>query len=561
MKRIVYFALGAAVLLVAGLAWYFFREPAPRLVGVNFAVSDFDQPSYEVGSVTTFVKDFTAPFDGWGERYGNEAYRDLLEEINASGEPRTIVTEVWYPAGETEGYPRATYGDFVEGDERLIRSLLGFLSESMTSDEIESVIAGLRGLERQSYIGAPAAAGRFPLVIFVHGLSGKRIDWNDAAERLAGRGYVVAAMTMPSDGTLPPVFNDPNSLYAASNGDDALSRAYEIMEADVKVFPKFLEFLYGMQVEGLSPATFPDLGGTTAPSGGADRMTEMMARLFQQRVDDVARVIQELRILASDAEECERLFALENLGGKPCGLLAGRIDFDSIGMSGHSLGSITTQVALRQLPELTAGLGLNNGIPERWEPQAHGIAPQHTRTNIDKPMFFLHGTEDAFVYFVFQLLFGDWYENSGGDRRQIFPSADEFAPRTPDNSQPVVFAAYNRAVGPKVVVSVLDGNHDGIDSPSLSRFLMERGVQRPMVARRLPDHEGLLGGFPGARFRLLEEATDTEGRSFRMPTFIANYYLSAWFDWHLRSDASALQRLLNPPFADRVVVQHSDLDQ
>ena len=560
MKRMVVIVLGTVAILVAGTAWYYFRDPAPRPVQAQFAVADFHQPLYDVGSITTYVKDFSAPFDSWGERYGNMAYRELLEEISATGEPRTIVTEIWYPAGTTEGYPRATYGDFVEGDERLLQALLGFFAESMSSEEIERVATGLKELERNSFIEAPAAAGRFPLVILVHGLGGKRVDWNDTAEQLAGQGYVVAAMTMPSDGTLPPVFSDPNSAFAATADEDALLRAYEIMQADVKAFPKFLEFLYGVQVDYLSPSTFPDLGGTTAPSGGADRMTEMMASLFQQRVDDVSRVIRELRILASGTEECEQLFATENLSGKHCGLLAERIDFENIGISGHSLGSITTQVALRQLPELKAGLGLNNGIPERWEPQSHGIAPQHTRANIEKPMFFLHGTEDDFVFFVFQLLYGDWYENAGGDRRQIFLLTDELAPRTLENSQPVVFAAYNRAVGPKVVASVIDGNHDGIDSPSLSRFLMEQGIERPMVSRRLPDNEGLLGRLPGPKFRLLEEATDSEGQSFRMPTFIANYYLTAWFDWHLRSDASAMQRVLNPPFADHVVVRQSSLN-
>ena len=560
MKRMVVFVLGTVATFVVGAAWYYFRDPAPRPVEAQFAVDDFHQSLYDVGSITTYVKDFSAPFDSWGERYGNTAYRELLEEISATGEPRTIVTEIWYPAGATEGYPSATYGDFVEGDGHLLQAFLGFFAESMTSEEIERVATELKELERNSFVGAPVAAGRFPLVILVHGLSGKRVDWNDTAEHLAGQGFVVAAMTMPSDGTLPPVFNDPNSAFATTADEDALLRAYEIMQADVKVFPKFLEFLYGMQVDNLSPSTFPDLGGTTAPSGGADRMTEMMARLFQQRVDDVSRVIRELRILASGAEECEQLFATENLSGKHCGLLAESIDFDNIGISGHSLGSITTQVALRQLPELKAGLGLNNGIPERWEPQSHGIAPQHTRENIEKPMFFLHGTEDDFVYFVFQLLFGDWYENAGGDRRQIFQLVDELAPRTLENSQPVVFAAYNRAVGPKVVASVIDGNHDGIDSPSLSRFLTEQGIERPMVSRRLPDNEGLLGRLPGPKFRLLEGAADSGGQSFRMPTFIANYYLTAWFDWHLRSDASAMQRLLNPPFADHVVVQQSGLN-
>ena len=560
MKKILFAIVGVVALVVAGGAAYYLRPPSESVPEVAFATADYVQATYPVGSATLYVKNFDAPFDDWGSRYGGDAYRQLIDQVAASGEPRTTVTEIWYPAETTQGFRQATYGDYFKGNRRLLEGALSFLLEEQPDADVEQIVAKLVELKRGSHIGAPAAEGRFPLVVFVHGLGGKRIDWNDAAQALASRGYVVAAMTMTSDGTLPPIFNDPNSRYAAGRSAAALSDAYDIMAADVKVFPKFLEYLYGVKVTNMTPSGgFPDLSAATAPPGGADRMTEMMARLFQQRVDDVASILDELKALALDAADCEAWFAVRELQGKPCGLLANRIDFEQIGISGHSLGSITTQVALRQLPELKAGLGLNNGIPQRWEPQSHGLAPAQTANNIEKPMFFLHGTEDAFVYFVFQLLFGDWYEGAGGDRGEIFLLADELAPRTPEHSQPVVFAAYNRAAGPKLVASVVDGNHDGMDSPTLTRFMIENGLQLPTEARRLPDSQGLLGAFPGPRFRVLGDAVDADGQSFRLPTFIANYYLAAWFDWQLKADSEARQRLLDPPFAAHVQVRHSGL--
>ena len=560
MKKTLLALAGVLAAVAAGLAIYYLRPPSADQPVVQFAVADFAEAAYPVGSTTIYVKNFAAPFDAWGARYGGDAYRELVEQIAASGEPRTTVTEIWYPAQTAEGFPQATYGDYFDGNPQLLKGALSFFLEEQPDAEVEELTAKLAGLSRGSSIGAPAAEGRFPLVIFVHGLGGKRIDWNDAAQALAGRGYVVAAMTMTSDGTLPPIFNDPNSRYAAANDAATLADAYDRMAADVKVFPKFLEYLYGIEAADLSPAgDFPDVSAASAPPGGADRMTEMMARLFQQRVEDVASIIAELRVLALDAAECEAQFAAQGLAAKPCGLLADRIDFEQIGISGHSLGSITTQVALRQLPELQAGLGLNNGIPQRWEPQSHGLAPAGTARNIDKPMLFLHGTEDAFVYFVFQLLFGDWYEDAGGDRGEIFLLPDELAPRTAEHSQPVVFAAYNRAIGPKMAVSVIDGNHDGMDSPTLTRFMTANGLSLPTEARRLPDHAGLFGAFPGARFRTLGEAVDAQGQSFRLPTFIANYYLAAWFDWRLKADSEARERLFNPPFAAHVKLRHSGL--
>ena len=427
MKRILLAIASALAVIAASLAVHYLRPPSAGETTVPFAVADFAQADYPVGSITIYVKNFAAPFDDWGARYGGAAYRALAEQIAASGEPRTTVTEIWYPAQSAPGFPEATYGDYFDGNPQLLEGALSFFLEEQPDADVGQLVAKLAELKRGSRIGAPAAEGRFPLILFVHGLGGKRIDWNDTAEALAGRGYIVAAMTMTSDGTLPPIFNDPNSRFAAANDEAALAAAYDIMAADVKVFPKFLEYLYGVEAASLTPsADFPDLSDAAAPAGGADRMTEMMARLFQQRVQDVASIIEELKALASDTTACEARFAEQGLAAKPCGLLAGRIDFGQIGLSGHSLGSITTQVALRQLPELKAGLGLNNGIPQRWEPQSHGLAPDGTAQNIDKPMLFLHGTEDAFVYFVFQLLFGDWQEKAGGDRGQIFLLPDVF---------------------------------------------------------------------------------------------------------------------------------------
>ena len=560
MKKILLYALGAVLAVIAGFAIYYLKSPAESDVQVGFAASDlYDSGQYPVGSITNYVKDPDEIFDEWGTRYGGEDYRELLTTIEATGEPRTIVTDVWYPAASTDGFPRATYGDFFGNDDRLFSSMFGFLAEQMSEQEADELAAGLKSLERGSFIGAPAAEGRFPLVVLVHGLGGKRIQWNDTAELLASRGYVVVAMTMPSDGTLPPVFSDPNSKFAAANDADAVAAAYEVMGSDTKVFPRFLEYLYGLDVSELSPDNFPDLGNETAPDGGAHRMTEMMARLFQQRVDDVGRIVADLQVLASDRASCEAHYAGLELSGKACGLLEDRIDFDNVGMSGHSLGSISTQVALRQLPVIKAGVGFNNGIPLRWEPLYHGVAPEGTKSEIDKPVLFIHGTEDAFVYFVFQLLFGDWYENSGGDRTEVFPLEDELAPRTMEHSQPVVFASYNRAIGPKMVVSVIDGNHDGMNNPGMSAFMAENGLEMPNIARRLPDHDGLLGAYPGPNFRVLGPATDSAGEQFDLTTYIGNYYLAAWFDWQLKGDASALERVTEVPFAEHVKVRRAGL--
>ena len=566
MQKILFYSLGAIIVAAAAVAFYFLREPIPASVSVDFSAKDFNRGLYPVGSITNFVKNFDEPFDAWGAQFGGKEYRALIEKVSATGEPRTTVTEIWYPAKQAPSFPIATYSTFFGNNEDLaqltIRSLGGpfaVLGGQLTEEDVTRVAAKLGGTERRSTIGAPVAAGNFPLIVFVHGMTGHVSFWNDTAEMLASRGFVVVAVNLTSDGLLPPIFSDPNSQFAAATDAATVLEAYEVMAADIKAFPHFFKFLYGIEVENLSPENFPDLGGAQAPAEGAKQMTEMMARLFQQRVDDVAFVIGEMRTLAATREACESYFAVRDLEGKYCGLLADSIDFERIGISGHSLGSITTQVALRQLPELTAGFGFNNGIPKRWEPHSHGIAPEGTLENIEKPMFFLHGAEDSFIFFVFKLLFKRWYEDAGGDPSEIFVLDNELAPRTDANTQPVALAAYERATGPKVIAAVKDVGHLGIDDSTRAQILAEHGAQLPTVARRLPNNKGLLGRLPGPKFRLLHNATDNKEQHFDLRTFIAHYYLATWFDLTLKEDKSGLERLQNPPFSDYVDVQQSGL--
>lgn len=560
MKKVFAYAFPAILLLAAVLIIRALDDPQSREVIVDFAVSDFGEGRYEVGSITEYVRNPNAAFDPWGARYGGEPYRALLEEISASGEPRTIVTEIWYPADRVEGAKRATYGDYVAGDEYLAQLLLSPFGQWISEGQWDDLAGELTGLARGSYVGAPAVEDAFPLIVLVHGLGGRRADWNDTAELLASRGYVVAAMTMPSDGGVAPVFADSDSRFAAESDANRLALAYYVMGEDFKMYPRMYQYLYGLELEvqDFRDSPLPDLSDAVAPSGGAERMAEMMARLLQQRVDDIGTVIDHLNMLASSRATCIAHFETLNLSSRHCGLLEGRVDLGRIGIAGHVLGSMTAQVALRQLPELAAGFGLNGGSLIRWEPQAYGIAPVHTLENIEEPMFFLHGTEDDYAYFLFQQLMGDWYEQAGGSRHEIFASPNELAPRTDRRTQPLVHAAYYRATGQKMIASVIDGGTYGVDDSTLIRFLADRGVEMPSIARRLPVHEKAEFS---RNFQILGKAVDTENQAFRLPTFIAHYYLSAWFDLQLKSSSGALDRLLDPPFLDHVTVRQSGLHQ
>ena len=85
---------------------------------------------------------------------------------------RVLVTEVWYPAAP--GTPQG-----------------GSYHTQLRDGRQEAVLHGRARRE------APAAAGRFPLVVLSHGYPGNRFLMSHLGETLASRGYVVAAADHP----------------------------------------------------------------------------------------------------------------------------------------------------------------------------------------------------------------------------------------------------------------------------------------------------------------------------------------------------------------------------
>ncbi|AGK75205.1 platelet-activating factor acetylhydrolase plasma/intracellular isoform II [Streptomyces microflavus DSM 40593] len=112
-------------------------------------------------------------------------------------ESRTLVTQLWYPAGRSApDAPRMPYLGRTEAESRTVSSALagyagvpGFLLD------------GLPRARSHAVPGAPAAreGGRLPVVLFSPGLGGVRTQNTAWAEELASHGYVVAAVDHPYD--------------------------------------------------------------------------------------------------------------------------------------------------------------------------------------------------------------------------------------------------------------------------------------------------------------------------------------------------------------------------
>lgn len=235
---------------------------------------------YAVGAKVIFARDESLRFDPWNSAYASQEYRDLLRQIEASGQPRTVATHVWYPATPTNEVlqvnqrlrnplkalagKQATFSDYVLNDpyafEPLTLSLntslhhiatadgkpLADLSEEKLQQILPAFAKSFVEQSRGAFLNAPVADGKFPVVILSHGLGGNYAMWDRAGEFLASHGYVVVAPTYISDGTVPIVFHDPASEFAASHQPKQVGDAYQIV-AEMKVLPNFLRYVFGVE--------------------------------------------------------------------------------------------------------------------------------------------------------------------------------------------------------------------------------------------------------------------------------------------------------------------------
>ncbi len=113
---------------------------------------------------------------------------DKRRTDNLTKEPRTLVTEIWYPASdEACGKPKNKYSDFIpttvtpEIDEQLTKAYrlpLAMLDKTYSNEAVRN---------------ANVRQGRFPLVVFSHGNGGTRHQNTFWCDYLASHGYIVVS--------------------------------------------------------------------------------------------------------------------------------------------------------------------------------------------------------------------------------------------------------------------------------------------------------------------------------------------------------------------------------
>lgn len=572
--------MAAASLLAAGPAT---AASLPELPA-GAAYGDF-----AVGTVTGFAVDDRQRFDPWNAAWAGPEYRALLRRIDESGQTRTVVFQLWYPATPdmsggriagprsprpAAGGRRAAHFDlyFHDADmapqigaaaQALLPHLVRMRGGGLLAEAGEAGVAEVRRRILEAPLGAwldaPPAEGRFPLVVLAHGLGGSHGMWASLAEFLASRGYVVAAPTFVSDGGLPLAFHDPDSPFANAASPEELRSAYATVLGEAKVLPYFYRLMFGREASGFEPPEgFDPRAGTVVP-GGVERATAMMRNLFRQRVADVGLVVHTVRRLGEGTERCRH--ALAAMGATTaarelCGRFAGRIDGARVGVAGHSLGAMTAQIAADLLPGVAAALGLNNAPPFSWTPEeafGAGETSDGLPVGSRKPLLLMIGDEDNFVQQVFIGLFQSAVAAAGGDPAAAFPlAAERAAPDRMENPQPVALSSWRRALADRMLVIVRDTDHSTIADDFARMFPwpeFRRGAL-PFAPtperRRKPAGEAAFGpppAAPGEPFVELGWGAAGAAGAVYLPHVVRDWYARAWFDLWLKDDAAAREEL------------------
>jgi dienelactone hydrolase len=113
---------------------------------------------------------------------------DSSRTDNFTKEPRTLVTEIWYPADDSaRKQPKNKYSNFIPGGPTPIIDAALKQSYKLGIADIDKIYWN------EAVRDARVRAGRFPLVVFSHGNGGSRHQNTFWCDYLASHGYIVVS--------------------------------------------------------------------------------------------------------------------------------------------------------------------------------------------------------------------------------------------------------------------------------------------------------------------------------------------------------------------------------
>lgn len=148
---------------------------------------------------------------------------DKSRTDNFTKEPRTLVTEIWYPAtSDARNKPKNKYSDFIP---------------TAATPEIDAQIKSAYKLDLtaidkifwdESVRNANVREGRFPLVIFSHGNGGSRHQNTFWCDYLASHGYIVVSADHTGNARMTIINGKVIPMQGSERGQSAKDRPVDV---------------------------------------------------------------------------------------------------------------------------------------------------------------------------------------------------------------------------------------------------------------------------------------------------------------------------------------------
>lgn len=148
---------------------------------------------------------------------------DKSRTDNFTKQPRTLVTEVWYPASdEARRMPKNKYSDFIPGGITAEFDELLKKTYRLTAAEIDKLYWN------EARRNAPVRKGRFPLIVFSHGNGGSRHQNTFWCDYMASHGYIVVSADHTANARWTIIDGKPVLYQAAERANSAKDRPLDM---------------------------------------------------------------------------------------------------------------------------------------------------------------------------------------------------------------------------------------------------------------------------------------------------------------------------------------------
>ncbi|MNK40078.1 Alpha/beta hydrolase family protein [compost metagenome] len=226
---------------------------------------------------------------------------------------RVLTLDIWYPARDTTGYPRAPYTENALNDALSQQ----FRMPRFMFSEVPSY----------SHREAPAVPGPHAVVIFNHGYAAFSAQNVSTFQELASHGYLVVSLAHPGDSLLS---RDAEGKAIPFDAESDTHRVVQRLQNDMTAYAQRL----APRLEGQRQAQTPQAYARASAELGQDPQFVALRPQIARWVEDTRTVVAALR------------------GDRRPGILR-EADGENLTVMGHSLGGL---VAMRLACEPVEGL-------------------------------------------------------------------------------------------------------------------------------------------------------------------------------------------------------------